>query len=137
GSAAAGSAVSVAAVAGPSRALAALGAVLLGLAYGLCLVCGLQEVERLTGPRDRGTVLACYYVLAYLGFCAPYGAEGLNAAFGKPGAFAVLAVAAVALTAVMAAGQRTGLVRLPASHGGREEEHAAVRKESVSQRNLR
>lgn len=137
GFAAAGAAVSVAAVAGPSRALAGLGAVLLGLAYGLCLVCGLHEVERLTGPRDRGTVLACYYVLAYLGFCAPYGAEALNAAVGKPGAFAVLAVAAAALTAVMAAGQRTGLVRLPGGHGGTVEEHASVRKERVSQRNLR
>src|SRR5580700_1013152 len=96
GAAAAGAAVSVAAVAGPSQVLAGVGAVLLGLAYGLCLVCGLHDAEQLAGPRDRGTVLAAYYVLAYLGFAAPYAADGLNAALGKPGTFAVLAgVAAV------------------------------------------
>jgi hypothetical protein len=96
GAAAAGTAVSVAAVAGPSQVLAGLGAALLGLAYGLCLVCGLHDAERLAGPRDRGTVLAAYYVLAYLGFAAPYAVDGLNAVLGKPGTFAVLAgVAAV------------------------------------------
>jgi MFS transporter len=96
GAAAAGAAVSVAAVAGPSQVLAGVGAVLLGLAYGLCLVCGLHDAERLAGPRDRGTVLAAYYVLAYLGFAAPYAVDGLNAGLGKPGTFAVLAgVAAV------------------------------------------
>jgi len=99
--AAAGAAVSVAAVAGPSEVLAGLGAVLLGLAYGLCLVCGLQQVEHLSGPRDRGTVLAVYYVLAYLGFAAPDGVDGLNALLGKPGTFAVLAGAAAVLAVLM------------------------------------
>jgi MFS family permease len=97
GAAAAGAAVSVAAVAGPSQVLAGAGAVLLGLAYGLCLVCGLHDAEQLAGPRDRGTVLAAYYVLAYLGFAAPYGVDGLNAGLGKPGTFALLAVVAAVL----------------------------------------
>jgi hypothetical protein len=91
GAAAAGAAVSVAAVAGPSEVLAGLAAVLLGLSYGLCLVCGLHDAEQMAGPGDRGTVLAAYYVVAYLGFAAPYGVEGLNAGLGKPGTFAVLA----------------------------------------------
>jgi hypothetical protein len=91
GAAAAGAAVSVAAVAGPSQVLAGVGAVLLGLSYGLCLVCGLHDAEQLAGPGDRGTVLAAYYVLAYLGFAAPYGVDGLNAGLGKPGTFAALA----------------------------------------------
>jgi hypothetical protein len=95
--AAAGAAVCVAAVAGPSQVLAGVGAVLLGLAYGLCLVCGLHDAEQLAGPRDRGTVLAAYYVLAYLGFAAPYGVDGLNAGLGKPGTFALLAVVAAVL----------------------------------------
>jgi MFS family permease len=111
GAAAAGSAVSVAALAGPSQVLAGLGAALLGLAYGLCLVSGLHDAEQLAGPRDRGTVLAAYYVLAYLGFAAPYGVDGLNAVLGKPGTFAVLGgVAAVlaGLTWVRAALARAG-----------------------------
>jgi MFS family permease len=101
GAAAAGAAVSVAAVAGPSQVLAGLAAALLGLAYGLCLVCGLHDAEQLAGPHDRGTVLAAYYVLAYLGFAAPYGVDGLNAALGKPGTFAALAGVAALLTGLM------------------------------------
>ena len=101
GAATAGSAVGVAAVAGPNQVLAGLAAALLGLAYGLCLVCGLHDAEQQAGPRDRGTVLAAYYVLAYLGFAAPYGVDGLNAALGKPGTFAVLAAAAALLTGLM------------------------------------
>jgi len=101
--AAAGAAVSAVAVAGPDRALAGLGAVLLGLAYGLCLVCGLHQAERVSDPTDRGAVLSCYYVLAYLGFAAPYAVDGLNEVFGKPGTFAVLAVAAAVLTGLLAA----------------------------------
>jgi hypothetical protein len=92
----AGAAIGAAAVAGPNEALAGVAAVFLGLAYGLCLVNGLHDAEQLAGPRDRGTVLAAYYVLAYLGFGAPSAVDGLNPTFGKPGTFAVLAgVAAV------------------------------------------
>ena len=104
GAAAAGAAVSAVAVAGPDRVLAGLGAVLLGLAYGLCLVCGLHQAEQLSDATDRGAVLSCYYVLAYLGFCAPYAMDGLNEVFGKPGTFAVLAVAAAVLTGLLAVG---------------------------------
>ena len=96
--AAAGAAVAAAAVsvAGSSGAggngaggaltwvLAGLAAVLLGLAYGLCLVSGLYQAEELSGPGDRGSVLAGYYVLAYLGFTAPYAMDGLNAVLGGP-----------------------------------------------------
>jgi hypothetical protein len=108
--AAAGAAVAVAAVsvAGGTGAggaltwvLAGLAAVLLGLAYGLCLVSGLYQAEELSGPDDRGSVLAGYYVLAYLGFTAPYAMDGLNAVLGRPGAFALLAGLAAVLAAAM------------------------------------
>jgi hypothetical protein len=97
--AAIGAAAAVPAVAGPSRVLAGVAAVFLGLAYGLCLVSGLRQAEHLAGDRDRGAVLACYYVLAYLGFAAPYAVDALNAALGKPGTFAALAGGAAAVTA--------------------------------------
>ena len=93
--AAAGTAVGIAAVAGPDRALAGAAAVLLGLAYGLCLVSGLRQAEQMAAPGERGSVVACYYALAYLGFAAPYLAAGLGAAAGKAGAF-------TALTAIIA-----------------------------------
>jgi predicted MFS family arabinose efflux permease len=97
--AAAGAAVGVAAVATAGRLLAGLSAVLLGLAYGLCLVSGLRQAEQLAGPGQRGAVVACYYALAYLGFGAPYLAAGLGAVSGEAGAFGVLAGIAVLLAA--------------------------------------
>jgi MFS family permease len=93
-----GAAVSAAAVAAGSRTLAGVAAVLFGLAYGLCLVSGLSQVERLVGELDRGAVVACYYVLTYLAFAAPYAVDGLNGVLGRPGAFAALAGVAAVLT---------------------------------------
>jgi MFS family permease len=96
---AAGAAAGAVAVATTSRILAGAGALLLGLGYGLCLVSGLRQAEHLAGARDRGAVVACYYVLAYLGFAVPYAVDGLNAALGEAGALAALAGAAAALLA--------------------------------------
>jgi len=100
--AAAGAGVGVAAVAGADRVLAGVAAVLLGLAYGLCLVSGLRQAEQMvqgTEPGQRGAVVACYYALAYLGFAAPYLAAGLGAVAGQAGAFGVLAGVAVLIAA--------------------------------------
>ena len=99
--AAAGAAVSVAAVTSAGRLLASVGALLLGLAYGCCLVSGLRQAEQLAGPHDRGAVVACYYVLAYLGFMAPYAVAVLAAALGRAGAFTALAGGAALLTGWM------------------------------------
>jgi MFS family permease len=107
--AAAGAAVGIAAVAAADRVLAGLAAVLLGLAYGLCLVSGLRQAEHMASPDERGAVIACYYALAYLGFAVPYLVAGLGALAGQSGAFIVLTaiIAALALwTAGYAASQR-------------------------------
>jgi MFS family permease len=97
--AAAGAGVGLAAVAAADRVLAGIAAVLLGLAYGLCLVSGLRQAEQMAGPNQRGAVVACYYALAYLGFAAPYLAAGLGAVSGQAGAFGVLAGIAVVIAA--------------------------------------
>jgi MFS family permease len=107
GCAAAGAAVGIAAVSSTAggaqaRVLAGLAAALLGLAYGLCLVCGLHQAEDLAGPRDRGSVLAVYYVLAYLGFGAPYAVDGLNALLSRPGSFVLLCGVAAVLSGLIA-----------------------------------
>jgi hypothetical protein len=47
-------------------------AVVLGCAYGLCLVTGLIEVGRLARPEAVGSLTAVYYALAYLGFATPF-----------------------------------------------------------------
>ena len=97
--AAAGAGIGAAAVAGADRVLAGIAAVLLGLAYGLCLVSGLRQAEQMARPNQRGGVVACYYALAYLGFAAPYLAAGLGAVSGQAGAFGVLAGIAVVVAA--------------------------------------
>jgi MFS family permease len=48
------------------------GAILLGGAYGMCLVAGLVEVQRMAGADELAGLTAVYYALTYLGFAAPY-----------------------------------------------------------------
>jgi MFS family permease len=93
--AAAGAAAGAVAVVSASQLLACVAAIFLGMAYGLCLVCGLRQCEQLSDDYDRGAVVACYYVLAYLGFGAPYAVTGLNALVGQSATLAILAAVAV------------------------------------------
>ncbi|MGH2867060.1 MAG: MFS transporter [Solirubrobacteraceae bacterium] len=44
---------------------------LLGCGYGLCLVSGLLEIQRLARPEDLASLTAIYYALTYVGFAAP------------------------------------------------------------------
>ena len=44
----------------------------LGVGYGLCLVAGLVEVQRLAHPEALAGLTAIFYVLTYIGFAAPY-----------------------------------------------------------------
>src|SRR5215468_11135060 len=46
-------------------------AIVFGSAYGLCLVAGLIEVQRIAGPHALGSLTAAFYMLAYLGFAVP------------------------------------------------------------------
>jgi len=112
GCAVAGAAGATVAVTSASRAGAIGCAVAFGLAYGLCLVSGLRECERLAGRREHGAVVACYYALTYLGFGAPYLMAGLNSALGRAAAFAV-AAAAAAVTAVWTAAFTRGSRPVP------------------------
>jgi Major Facilitator Superfamily len=47
-------------------------AIVLGSAYGLCLVAGLVEIQRLADHGALARLTAAYYALTYLGFAAPY-----------------------------------------------------------------
>jgi MFS family permease len=46
-------------------------AMLLGCGYGLCLVSGLLEIQRLASGRDLASLTAVFYALTYIGFAAP------------------------------------------------------------------
>ncbi len=46
-------------------------AVLLGLAFGMALVAGLLELQRISDPEELAAMTGYYYALAYLGFFVP------------------------------------------------------------------
>ncbi|MGV8872031.1 MAG: MFS transporter [Rhodococcus sp. (in: high G+C Gram-positive bacteria)] len=52
-------------------AAALIAAAVLGCGYGLALVSGLQEVQRIAGPDDLAGLTAVFYSLTYLGFAVP------------------------------------------------------------------
>ena len=92
----------VAAITG-SPAIVLAAAIVLGSGYGLCLVSGLREVERLAGPDDLAGLVAVYYVLAYCGFAAPYLLALLAPALGYPASLLLAAGLAVATLVGVAA----------------------------------
>ncbi|HEX3690345.1 MAG TPA: hypothetical protein VHV28_11625 [Solirubrobacteraceae bacterium] len=46
--------------------------IVLGMGYGLCLVAGLVEVQRLADPEALAALTALYYMLTYIGFAVPF-----------------------------------------------------------------
>jgi hypothetical protein len=76
-------------------------AIVLGSAYGLCLVAGLIEIQRIADPRALAGLTAAYYALTYLGFAAPYLLSVASNVAGYPlllGIAAALALATAAVT---------------------------------------
>lgn len=71
-------------------------AVVLGAGYGIGLVAGLQEIERIARPDDLAGLTAVFYSASYLGFGAPALLSFLHDTFGLgyPAMFTVGALAA-------------------------------------------
>lgn len=96
-----------------SLTLAFIAAAALGIAYGLMLVGGLQEVQRIAGPNDLAGLTAVYYSLSYLGFFIPALLATISPFIGYPilfGAGAVIAaISAVFIWRAHLAGRRRAL----------------------------
>jgi hypothetical protein len=78
----------------------------LGSAYGLCLVAGLTEVQRLATAAELARATSVYYALTYLGFTAPYALTSASALTSYTillAAAALLALATAATIAVQSA----------------------------------
>jgi Major Facilitator Superfamily len=73
--------------------------IVLGSAYGLCLVAGLVEIQRLADRRELAGLTAAYYAVAYLGFAAPY----VFALAAHLASYSILLVMAAAITLSTAA----------------------------------
>jgi MFS family permease len=79
-------------------------ALLLGCAYGIAVVSGLLEVQRIAEPDELAGLTGVYYALAYLGFLLPALLAELSNWFSYPQMLGVLALAAIACTSIVATG---------------------------------
>ncbi len=82
-------------------------AVLLGLAFGMALVAGLLELQRLSAPDDLAAMTGFYYSLAYLGFCLPAVLAFAGSWFPMDAELGFVAVVAIVCTAFMARWSRS------------------------------
>ncbi|PJI93323.1 MFS transporter [Luteimicrobium subarcticum] len=101
-----GMAVAACGVAWPSLWLTVPAAAVLGCAYGLLMVAGLTQVQRIAGPDDLAGLTAVYYGLCYLGFFAPAVLAGLSTQVPYVVLLGAGSVVAVACLAVVLAGER-------------------------------
>ncbi|MGN7135023.1 MFS transporter [Rhodococcoides corynebacterioides] len=94
--------------------MALLAAAVLGGGYGMAMVSGLQEVQRIAGPRDLAGLTAVFYSVTYLGFAVPALLALLveETALTYPELFGAGVLLAVASFAVVARNSRR---HLPAS----------------------
>ena len=83
---------------GQSWPLVVPASALLGCGYGLCLVSGLLETQRLATSEDLASLTAIYYALTYIGFAAPIVLAELERVASAP----VLLLIAASLAAVTA-----------------------------------
>jgi MFS family permease len=95
-----------AAVTAQTRApwLAAPVALLLGAAYGIAVVSGLLEVQRIAGDDDRAGLTGVYFALAYVGFLLPAGLAQLSHWFSYPVMLGAVALVALGCTITVGVG---------------------------------
>ncbi|MFD0363074.1 MFS transporter [Nocardia sp. GCM10030253] len=84
-------------------------AVVLGAGYGIGLVAGLQEIERIARPDDLAGLTAVFYSASYLGFGVPALLAFLHqaAGLGYPTMFAAAGLAALGCLAVVTRNYRS------------------------------
>jgi hypothetical protein len=84
-------------------------AALLGAGYGICLVSGLTEVQRIAPPAELAGLTAVYYSATYLGFTFPVILASVSTAAPEPLLLVLLAlVCAACLSLVLVNGRRGG-----------------------------
>ncbi|MDT5077579.1 MAG: hypothetical protein QOJ80_2216 [Mycobacterium sp.] len=87
-----------------SPVVAVFVAVLLGSAYGIAIVSGLLEIQRIAEPDDLAGITGVYYSLAYLGFLLPAVLAGLGHYLSYPAMLTGLGLLALVSTACCASG---------------------------------
>ncbi|MGC5248920.1 MFS transporter [Gordonia sp. DT219] len=90
--------------------LSLVAATVLGCGYGMALIAGLLEVQRIAGDRDLAGLTAVFYSVTYLGFAAPAVLAWISQTFGGvtyPEMFVVGIGAALGCLAVVLIGHRS------------------------------
>ncbi|QZT62267.1 MFS transporter [Mycolicibacterium austroafricanum] len=85
---------------------ALVAAAVLGAGYGMALLAGLQQIQRIAGPDDLAGLTAVFYSLSYLGFAVPAVLAFAVRSFSYPVMFGFGAFAAAACLLVAALGSR-------------------------------
>lgn len=78
-------------------------AMLLGSAYGIAIVSGLLEIQRIAEPDELAAISGIYYALAYIGFLLPAALAALAHYLSYPAMLAAVGVLAAGSTAICAA----------------------------------
>lgn len=99
-------------------ALVLLASAVLGCGYGLVLVSGLQEVQRIARPDDLAGLTAVFYSLTYIGFFVPMVLALISEFTTYPWLFASGAVIATLCLGIMAYGRRHEVRDLDAVEAG-------------------
>jgi hypothetical protein len=87
----------------PSLGVFVTVAVVLGIAYGLCLRQGLVDVETKSPPALRGTLTGVFWAVTYLGFGLPVLLVTIEPAVGITAPLVVLSVVAAAVAVLRGA----------------------------------
>lgn len=93
-------------VAVQSPFVACAAGVLLGGAYGVCMLTGLVEVQAMAGGGNLAGLTGLYYALTYMGFALPAILSALAPAFGLLSLLVAVAVLASGCAAIVAFGVR-------------------------------
>ncbi|MFC4948239.1 MFS transporter [Pseudonocardia sp. GCM10023141] len=121
----AGLAVSAVAAIVRSPVVALVAAITLGMAYGVAVVSGLLELQRLARPGELAGLTGIYYALAYIGFLLPTVLALLARVASYPVLLGCLALVALAGTAVILRHSRAHLPAPPVRSGASSSPSAA------------
>jgi MFS family permease len=109
---AAGTLVAAVTAATGSLVVAVAAAVVLGAGFGISLVSGLLEVQRIAEPGQLAGLTAVYYSLTYVGFLLPVVLAALVGVASYPLLLVVVAAVAVGCLAVVATGGRSSVAQV-------------------------
>ncbi|TFC81606.1 MFS transporter [Cryobacterium cheniae] len=92
-----------------SPVLAFLTAVVLGAAYGVSVVAGLVEIQKISTAADLAGITGVYYSLTYIGFLLPVAFAWLSPVAGYPALLAGLFAVCALCLVLVAIGMRRGV----------------------------